>query len=160
MSKPDDMSADELRELAEFRARLLAMLTEGAELHTDEDDETVSSKLAWFFKMNETDVYEAHLAEDESSKQTVIQFENGARPILISRLQNKKLDFFTTQDVQNELHAFEKDHPEDYPSVMLDIGKLMLFVVQALHSHGIGYNLPTEINSSPEVDEDDDSWAL
>lgn len=153
-----DYTKEDIENLANFRAMLLSMLVEGVEYNAETDEEVIT-KIDWFFKMNDTQNLHTQVIEETSGAYTAILFQNETDTVLVGKAKDKKLTFYTTNGIQESLDDFEKNGDEDeYPSTLKDIGVTMLFVIQALHSNSIEYNLPTEI--STETESPDDDWAV
>ena len=152
-----EFTKEDIENLANFRAMLLSMLVEGVE-YTGFTDEEVITKIDWFFKMHDTQGLTTQVIEESTGKFTAILFQNATDTVLVAKAKGSKLDFFTTGSIQDMLDEYEKSDESDYPNVLKDIGITMLFLVQALHSNQIEYNLPTEISTETEIPDDD--WAV
>lgn len=153
-----EYTKEDIENLANFRAMLLSMLVEGIEF-TKNSDEEVITKIDWFFKMEDTKNITTQVIEESTGAYSAILFQNNEDTVLVGKALNGKLNFYTTDGIQDTLDDYEKDdYGDDYPNALKDIGVTMLFVVQALHSNSIEYNLPTEI--STETQSPDEDWAV
>lgn len=152
-----EFTKEDIENLANFRSMLLSMLVEGVE-YTGFTDEDVITKIDWFFKMHDTQELTTQVVEESTGKFTAILFQNSIDTVLIAKAKDGKLDFFTTTSIQDMLDEFEKSEEEGYPNILKDIGVTMLFLIQALHSNQIEYNLPTEISTETEIPDED--WAV
>lgn len=151
-----EYTKEEIHELAKFRAMLLSMLVEGIEYQ--EDDESVITKIDWFFKMNDTQNLTTQVIEESTGAYSAIIFQNDVDTVLIAKADQGKITFYTTTGIQDMLAELESENADPENNILKDIGVTMLFVIQALHSNGIVYNLPTEI--STETESPDDDWAV
>ena len=152
----------DIKDLAAFRAKLLAMLTEGIEISGENSAEEIASKIEWFFKMNDTkNITCAYVVTVERNH--ALLFENLQQVVLIAKVEKNQLTFLTTQEMKTIASNAETDGlDKDGTQNMIDMGVTMLYLVHALHTNNIVYNLKTQVSSHDLKDDDinEDDWAI